>query len=375
MQIGCTKKLLDYLGCEVQVMDTAAPSIFNFTANIITVARRKCIAVVHNESRCGFVIYGVTAKNNGALSAFILQGIERMLRKERFCDEIISRFLADCGKAVFTKTADRVCVSRINKFCEWVMIYSPQFIGDSTFQEHLLPKLNGDLVKLGGDYEYAFKKLALLLETYYEAPPFRYRAAVLDVDLILSDGVCNRRIVVPLYISLFHLHIMIQTVFEWKNCHLHSFVLNVAADGTVLERAALFGEDDIYGAPGVRMHDELRMNLWEVFAKRKAILYEYDYGDGWLHRITLVREIEDCTLPAPVCERADVKAPPEDCGGPEGFADLKKILGDPSNEEYRNAVEWYGYTELRNKGIRMINFDLQDAIRIFPEDWVEEYDG
>ena len=34
--------------------------------------------------------------------------------------------------------------------------------------------------------------------------------------------------------------------------------------------------------------------------------------------------------------------PPEDCGGAWGYADLKKTIADPSDEEHEERLEWLG---------------------------------
>jgi hypothetical protein len=34
--------------------------------------------------------------------------------------------------------------------------------------------------------------------------------------------------------------------------------------------------------------------------------------------------------------------PPEDCGGPWGYADLKAILADPNDDEHQKRLEWLG---------------------------------
>ena len=34
--------------------------------------------------------------------------------------------------------------------------------------------------------------------------------------------------------------------------------------------------------------------------------------------------------------------PPEDCGGPWGYANLKQILADPSHSEHWEMLEWLG---------------------------------
>jgi hypothetical protein len=34
--------------------------------------------------------------------------------------------------------------------------------------------------------------------------------------------------------------------------------------------------------------------------------------------------------------------PPEDCGGPWGYANLRAILADPSHDEHQDMLEWLG---------------------------------
>ena len=375
MQIGCTKKLIDFLGCEIHDHNSEVPAIFNFTANLITVERRKCIAVVHNESRCGFLLYGITAKEKKNIRVLILQGIEKMLRKERYSDEIINKFLSDYSDVCFTKTVSRVYIARINKFCEMAVYYTCFFRAGSLFQEHLLPILNDDVVMFGKECEFNYVKLYKLMQEHYGVSPYRYRAAVLDVDLQLAS-VCNRRLIVPFDISLYQLHLMIQRAFEWEDEHLHAFTLKMAKNEDILEYASLTPErDSAFMFSQSKLYNELELRLSDIFPEKKSIIYEYDFGDAWTHIISFVKEIKDCTLPSPVCEKAEGLAPPEDCGGAGGFERLQEILNDPKDAEYIDMVRWYGRTEIRNKTITYINRLLGDAIRHSPEDWIGEVIG
>ena len=48
------------------------------------------------------------------------------------------------------------------------------------------------------------------------------------------------------------------------------------------------------------------------------------------------------TLHYPALVGAKGACPPEDCGGPWGYANLKKILADPSQDEHQDMLEWLG---------------------------------
>ena len=71
--------------------------------------------------------------------------------------------------------------------------------------------------------------------------------------------------------------------------------------------------------------------------------YEYDFGDGWIHDI----ELEAIgrrrnAIKYPCCVDGERACPPEDCGGPGGYADLLETIADPNHEEYATTMEWLG---------------------------------
>ena len=56
MRLGCTKKLLEYLGVKPENSMEPVETIFEWTANLIVVNRRKTLVVVHPSSRSAFVM-------------------------------------------------------------------------------------------------------------------------------------------------------------------------------------------------------------------------------------------------------------------------------------------------------------------------------
>ncbi len=44
----------------------------------------------------------------------------------------------------------------------------------------------------------------------------------------------------------------------------------------------------------------------------------------------------------PVLVAAKGACPPEDCGGPWGYADPKEILADPGHEQHQEMLDWLG---------------------------------
>ncbi len=75
----------------------------------------------------------------------------------------------------------------------------------------------------------------------------------------------------------------------------------------------------------------------------KSFFLEYDFGDGWRHKI----EVEDILSPDPaerypVCVGGKNAGPPEDCGGPWGFEEFKGKIADPAHPEHQETLEWLG---------------------------------
>jgi hypothetical protein len=90
-----------------------------------------------------------------------------------------------------------------------------------------------------------------------------------------------RRIVVSDSVSLYELHRTLQIVMGWEDCHLHDFSI-----GRV--RYAVPSRDD-WG----QAEDETRTTLSDVLRPKKKLLYQYDFGDSWMHEIVLEKALEE----------------------------------------------------------------------------------
>ena len=79
-----------------------------------------------------------------------------------------------------------------------------------------------------------------------------------------------------------------------------------------------------------------------VFLKEgDKLIYVYDFGDSWEHKITLEKIAEE-SIEKPNCIAGKGKCPPEDCGGIGGYAYMKHVLVDKSHEEHDTFLEWLG---------------------------------
>ena len=77
--------------------------------------------------------------------------------------------------------------------------------------------------------------------------------------------------------------------------------------------------------------------------EKDAFGYEYDFGDGWTHRIVLAKIIAGAgAAQLPVCTAGRGVCPPEDCGGPFGYRELVQTLADPNHPQHESMLEWVG---------------------------------
>ena len=140
-----------------------------------------------------------------------------------------------------------------------------------------------------------------------------------------------RRILVPRDITLRNLHRTLQRVMGWTDSHLHQFIFR---------RLSL---SDLRSRVGSKVADENRTKLRELIETAGAkLLYEYDFGDGWQHELLLEEVLLGDETFQQTCVAGKRCCPPEDCGGPQGFAELLQALQDANHPSHDEAGEWVG---------------------------------
>ncbi|MEP6512451.1 MAG: plasmid pRiA4b ORF-3 family protein [Parafilimonas sp.] len=179
----------------------------------------------------------------------------------------------------------------------------------------------------------------------------------LKFDLAYIKPAITRTVLVPEDFSFYQLHHIIQISMGWGNYHLFAF----RHDNYCIE---IPFEDDEFDFPGSKLKkiDPRNLQLKEYFnTPRVKIKYEYDFGDSWLHTITLqkVLDVDDKKV-YPVCIKAKRNCPPEDCGGFPGYEHLAEIMQKPKHPEYKEMIEWLGdIYDPEEVDIELINEDLQ----------------
>lgn len=154
----------------------------------------------------------------------------------------------------------------------------------------------------------------------------------LKVVLMGSKPPIWRRLLVPDTITLPKFHSVIQVAMGWSDSHLHQFVA----------RTGCYGPSD--PECEVEWEDERRVPLARLLKEAgDALVYEYDFGDYWRHRVTLERVLPPASGVAhPTCVAGKRACPPEDVGGLPGYGAFLEAIRDPSHPDHSDCLEWVG---------------------------------
>lgn len=145
-----------------------------------------------------------------------------------------------------------------------------------------------------------------------------------------------RRLLVPSNMPLSELHGVIQVAMGWLDGHLHMFITGQGVSQGMFSRPEF--EIDL------ECRDERQYTVDQMLPHAgMKMIYEYDFGDGWEHEVLLEKILpRDSTVTYPLCVKGKRACPPEDCGGPWGYAELLEALADPGHERHEELSEWLG---------------------------------
>lgn len=173
--------------------------------------------------------------------------------------------------------------------------------------------------------------------------------ARIRITLEGSDPEIWRTLDIDASLSLRDLHEAIQVAMGWRMSHLHAFTdadprestLGLVRIGRAVRR---WSEPDPFGDGPASESDETTTIL-EAFAFDGPIFYEYDFGDGWIHRIDLIERGAMASHEPPVAlVRGENRAPFEDSGGLYGFREKLDALDDPTHPEHVDIARWVRLT-------------------------------
>jgi hypothetical protein len=179
-------------------------------------------------------------------------------------------------------------------------------------------------VNLSPDYLTSTRRAQILyLKRRYEQLVEGPDVVRLEVVLRGVEPVVRRTIDVPSDIGLPRLHRVLQEAFGWEASHLHQF------------RSG----DRRWSLPSIDFDDELAEDerTATLADLPPAFVYEYDFGDGWEHDVTVTGLGDQPGLVA-----GEGACPPEDCGGAPGYEHLLAALADPKHPDHEDMAAWAG---------------------------------
>ncbi|WP_255482009.1 plasmid pRiA4b ORF-3 family protein [Pseudarthrobacter sp. NBSH8] len=172
----------------------------------------------------------------------------------------------------------------------------------------------------------------------------------MKVSIVGSEPAIWRLLEIDPSVTMDRVHEVLQTAVGWRDSHLHSFtdtdpyVRLRAVNGIVREPRRWVPLDLMEDSD-----EDLPERAWTLgqilTAESGPLFYEYDFGDGWIHRLELTGN-----LPMPAnTPRARLldgarRAPLEDSGGIGGYHDLLDALADPGHEDHKGLKAWVAWT-------------------------------
>jgi hypothetical protein len=177
-----------------------------------------------------------------------------------------------------------------------------------------------------------------------------------QINLIGTEPLVTRTFKVSSESSMYVLHHIIQVVMGWENYHLYQFEV----EEFLIADIRLWDEYEMGPITDVK-----EVSVGEVFTEvGNTALYEYDFGDGWMHHLELVEQsIEPVQEILPLVISGENACPPEDCGGIYGYKELKEVMQNPKHPEHHETRGWLGSNfnpskysvDARNKKLGKLN--------------------
>jgi hypothetical protein len=155
----------------------------------------------------------------------------------------------------------------------------------------------------------------------------------LRVTLLNVEPPVWREVLVPADLTFAQLHQVLQAAMGWEDDHMHEFEVGEEHIGPPAPQDFFAGYEPLL--------DESKTRLGDVLEGRRKFRYWYDFGDDWWHEIA-IRKGAAGDGARPRLLAGEGACPPEDCGGPYGYAELLQALADPKHPEHGELREWAG---------------------------------
>ncbi len=235
--------------------------------------------------------------------------------------------------------------------------------------EHYVKKMkNGEPIVIQSDWENSSKHLMAVSEARHrldggEEPMKSY---ILKIELLGSEPLVWRRVIMPAGATFNRLHDVIQGVTNFRsgypNIVYHLFRFELKEENIcVTNDGEAYAEHLIVRKPtGLKIDDYLEQH--------KEVRYIYDFGDDWQFNVRLENLVDDYCFGYPTLLDGAETAPPEDVGGIPGFYKFMEIYRDVRHPAHEEMVAWAKEQYFREYDPERINESLK-YIKYKQTDW------
>lgn len=218
------------------------------------------------------------------------------------------------------------------------------------------------------------------------------KAYKLKIELMGSDPLIWRRLIIPAGATFYRLYDAIQWSMGWfgnslHEYHLYEFDLSamnliITNDIEAIEDHKLmqtrfkkkgdhkildpFGEIERQLKTKVKAPSSIKID--DYIEKLGRFKYTYDFGDNWQHMITLETILDDYPFGYPALIAGQGDCPPEDVGGLDGYRDFLKVFNDTKHPQHKEIVAWAEEQRYRPFDLEDANYFLK-SIKIQKTEW------
>ncbi|MGO2030065.1 MAG: plasmid pRiA4b ORF-3 family protein [Glutamicibacter ardleyensis] len=190
-----------------------------------------------------------------------------------------------------------------------------------------------------------------------------HKILTLRIELVGSEPVIWRRLEIEDSVALDEVGLAVQIAMGWEHAHLQAFT-NLSPYTELGSKSAIKWYDEQMRAEsgdGESLEDTTLGQALRV--ANDELYFEYDFGDGWIHRITVEsrRETKPEDSKYKVLE-GQLRAPLEDSGGLGGWSNKLEIYRSTErSDEDEDTVDWMEWRGGPWKAFDPDTFDIDFA--------------
>ena len=367
MKIACTAKARELLKSSPfeDIAASKSPDFFSWHAHVYLHKRQKILLLINDLTGFPVVLYRPLVAQLKDFASVAIEAIREAFLEYGVKPKHVDRYFEMAGQVELTGKTSRSVLSRLT---EWKVVLTstldqcayPPFVNNRlsqptfsrkvfpvswTHYEHptdLLTNAFADALKVDED-------------ELYDVESFE-----LTIRLMLKNHPVTRKVLLPANATLDNLHRVIQSVFGWADTHQHQFLV-IPKDATSIYVPTPI---DIYNAENLNdpdFYDPTKPFLMDATTTIKDVMelpydlwYEYDFGDSWVHKITLEgsQHLKGRYYRLLECEG---QCPPDDVGGEAGYEAFLEVMSDESHPNHQELCHWYKFQIQHRMPLSRIN--------------------